>query len=90
MVVNDTNTSYGPYSVSFNGDNTWDCTIPNSLNDGNYSIYLRSSNDSSVLAVDDSFIINSSAIEQKDTTKRRNNYYGYGKVNLGVLMGNIN
>lgn len=90
VVANDTNTSYGPYSISFNGDNTWDCSVTNTLNDGNYSIYLRSSSDNTVLAVDDNFEINGSVSDQKDTAKSRNNYYGYGKVNLGQLMGNIN
>ncbi len=87
LVSKKNNKIYGPYPISVNADNTWSSFVSNTLADGNYSIEVVSGEDNSqVYASDDNFEIGSYKEDFKDTTQRKNHYYGYGKVNVQNLF----
>ncbi len=87
LVSKKNNKIYGPYPISVNADNTWSSFVSDYLSDGNYSIEVVSGEDNSqVYASDDNFEIGSYKEDLKDTTQRKNHYYGYGKVNVQNLF----
>jgi len=81
------NTTYGLYEVSKSGDTLWQSQVTDTLPYGEYKIELIDTNDNNLTwAIDESFIIDSGSENRVDTTKRRSNFYGYGKINLKKLL----
>ncbi len=86
LVSFDTNSTFGLYSVQNIGNNRWSCTVTDTLADGNYTIELLSSDTLTIWATDSSFTINSQGVSQTDKTRKKSDFYGYGKIDLGKLM----
>jgi subtilisin family serine protease len=81
---------YGPYSIDSMGNNEWSSTVTDSLANGFYTIKIVSKDDrTTVWATDEDFEINTSKEDKKDKTKRKSNYYGYGKIDLDKFIKNI-
>ena len=81
---------FGPYTISINGDNTFSSTTTDTLSDGNYTIEIVDVNNTMVWATDDNFEINSSKSNESNSSIRKSDFYGYGKIDLVKLIGNIN
>jgi hypothetical protein len=61
--------------------------VTDTLPYGEYKIELVDTNDNNLTwAIDESFLIDSGSENRVDTTKRRSNFYGYGKINLKKLL----
>ncbi len=82
----DKNTTYGLYSVQSIGNNEWSSTVTDTLPNGNYIIELLSVGTNTIWATDSSFSINS-GVSQTDKTRKKSDFYGYGKIDLDKLMG---
>jgi subtilisin family serine protease len=81
---------YGPYKISLNGDNTFFSTATDNIPEGNYQIELITKSDPFIIyAVDENFEINSSKSNKSNKEIKKNNFYGYGKIDLIKLMHNI-
>jgi subtilisin family serine protease len=87
LTSNSTNTSYGPYTVTSGINNTWNSTVTHTLPNGNYTINLIDDDGETIWATDDDFIINTAlSYSTINTTRKKSNYYGYGKINLSKLL----
>lgn len=87
LTSNDTAIQYGLYNVTASENNTWNSTVTNILPNGNYKIELMDAQQTTIWATDNNFIINTSlSFSTIDTTKKKSNYYGYGKINLSKLL----
>lgn len=90
LEVNITNQStqekFGPYSISINGDNSFFVNVSDSLLDGNYTIELLKNDSSLVYATDQLFIINHAGETLSNLNIKKNDYYGYGKLNIAKLL----
>ncbi|MEA2050477.1 MAG: S8 family serine peptidase [Campylobacterota bacterium] len=75
------NTIYGPYSINIDG-NSWSSIVTDELSEGFYKALLVESGQ--VLATEESFEINLS--KESSSNGLRNDYYGYGKINLSKLV----
>lgn len=85
----DTNVTFGFYSVESIGNNEWSASVSDILDEGNYKIELLSDSNQ-VLATDEDFTIDTLSSSQTDKRKRKNNYYGYGKIDLDKFISNVN
>ena len=77
---------YGPYNLGLNGDNTFFVNVSDSLVDGNYSLELLGSDDGTIFATDESFIIDQSGENLSNTKIKKSDFYGYGKLNITKLL----
>lgn len=82
---NDT-TIHGPYSITSVGNNEWQASCSETLPQGNYTIEVISPDASTVYATDDDFTIDSTKATTINYNVKRNDYYGYGKIDLAKLM----
>ena len=89
LISNTTGEHFGPYSVDSMGNNEWSSSVSDTLGDGKYTIKLLSDDDKIVWATDKDFEINSYKTSQTDKTKRKSDFYGYGKIDLEKFMKNI-
>lgn len=78
----------GSYEIVFLGNNRWSSTISDPLKEGEYKARLI--NENIIFATDLSFIINFSSYEEININDSRNDFYGYGKINVDLLIENIN
>jgi len=78
----------GRYSISFEGDGTWSSTVTDNLGNGEYKARLLGQN--ITYATDSSFIVKLFAQDEISNGYSRNDFYGYGKVNVDLLLENIN
>jgi len=87
----DTNITYGPYSLTtINGDNTFSSTITSAIPENNYTIELVDNTDTVVWATDEHFEVNSAKTITTDITRKKSDFYGYGKINAERFLNNIN
>jgi|GEM_PF-1392283 subtilisin family serine protease len=87
LTSNSTNTTYGPYIVTSGINNTWNSNVTHTLPNGNYTIDLLDNDGTTIWATDDDFIINTAlSYSTINTTRKKSNYYGYGKINLSKLL----
>ena len=86
-----TNKTYGLYEVLSSGNNEWSAQVTDSLVNDTYYIEVIESLDNvqTVWATDSDFIVNTTQQTEVDKTKRRNDFYGYGKIDLNKLIENI-
>ena len=85
LTSNDTNTTYGPYTVTSGINNTWSSAVTDTLPNGNYAINLVDG--TTIWATDDDFTINTAlSYSTINTARKKSNYYGYGKINLSKLL----
>lgn len=82
-------TIYGPYSISINGDNTFSSTTSDNLPEGNYTVEIVDTNNTMVWATDKNFEIKYSGENEINSSVRKSDFYGYGKIDLDKFMGNI-
>ncbi len=91
----ETDATYGPYeaqSSGHNGENEeWESHVSDSLPDDRYYIEVISviENQTIVWATDTNFTIDSHQSTQTDKSKRRSDFYGYGKIDLHKFIENI-
>ncbi len=91
QLTSESNITYGPYLISLiNGDNTFSSTVTDDLSEGNYTIEIINTNNTLVYATNEDFEINSSKPNESNSSIRKSDYYGYGKINLEKFMDNIN
>ncbi|RLD04995.1 MAG: hypothetical protein DRI32_04795 [Chloroflexi bacterium] len=83
-----TNTIYGPYYVYETYNNEWASQVFDTLPNGIYTVEVIS-DDSVVWATDVSFEVNHMKSSQIDKSKRRSDFYGYGKIDLDKLIQSI-
>lgn len=84
--------SYGPYSISSLGSNEWGAFVTDSLAEGEYMIevFAKESETSDIIfATDQSFIIDNELNTYTDKELQRNDFYGYGKLDLSELIERI-
>ncbi len=86
-IFNQNNNSLGVYPISFNGNNTWTSTVTDALEEGEYKAVLMGEN--IVFATDSSFIVDFSVENTISKEYSKNDFYGYGKINLNLLISNI-
>lgn len=80
-ILTNSGVTVGTYSVNIDGSN-WNYTVSSAMPEGNYSARLESNG--TVFATDVSFEINTSKATKINSL--RNDYYGYGKLNLHNLI----
>jgi len=80
-ITSDDGTFSNSYTINVSGNN-WSVTIPDTLKEGFYSSYLIYRNQ--ILATDKEFEVNLNKTTITHST--RNDYYGYGKINLKNLI----
>lgn len=84
------NTVYGPYDVTRNeNNNTFFSTPSTQLPEGNYTIELIDNNQTFIYATDTHFEINSSKTNEVNSSIRKSDFYGYGKINTDKFLNNI-
>lgn len=86
LTSKDTNTHYGLFDVSVINDDKWQSQVNTTLPYGNYNIELIDRNSATIWATDEDFVIASNLPNNTDTTKRKSDFYGYGKINLSKLL----
>lgn len=69
-----------------NGDRTFSSIFTQTVPEGTYEVQLTDTNDSIIWATDESFEININSQNKTDTTIRKSDFYGYGKINLTKLL----
>ncbi len=89
LLSHENSTIFGPYSVDSIGNNEWSSSVTDVLSEGNYSVKVISSDESIIWATDMMFEVNSSKNSLVDKSKRKSDYYGYGKVNLRKFIDNV-
>jgi len=89
LISHTNSTTFGPYSVESIGNSEWSSTVIDTLEDGNYTIRVVSDDETITWATDESFEVNSLKTSQTDKSKRKSDFYGYGKIDLYKLMDNI-
>lgn len=90
LISNSSSTVYGPYSITtINTDKTFSATITSALPQGEYTIKLVDTDDTVVFSTDEEFEINSSKTTLFDTSIKKSDYYGYGKINVEKFINNI-
>lgn len=90
LISHSTNNIYGPYSIDVSGDNTWSSSVTDQLDEGNYTIEVIPSDGSFVWSTDTDFEINTSKQSVVDKEIKKSDFYGYGKLDVAKLLGNIN
>ena len=83
------NTYSKEYNVTPINDREWSLFVSESLAYGEYRIELVEDDDSFVFATNESFIVDSAYRSTSNQIKRRNDFYGYGKIDLSLLFKNI-
>ena len=88
---NSTNVVYGPYTINSLGNNEWVSYISDPVEEGTYTIevYAQDSIGETIFATDKSYIIHSAYSNAFDNKLLRNDFYGYGKVDLFALIQKI-
>lgn len=87
LTSNTSSISCGPYSVVAETNNSWSSHVVNTLPNGDYTIELVDNDGETIWATDESFIIDTSfSTATINSSIKRNNYYGYGKINLSKLL----
>ena len=84
-----THEKYGPYYIYETQNNEWAAQVTDNLVNGIYSIEVISDDGKIVWATDKNFEINTFKSSQIDKTKRRSDFYGYGKIDLSKFIKNI-
>jgi subtilisin family serine protease len=80
------NKIYGDYPIIING-NDWNCTISDTIDEGLYKIELVDINKiTTIWATIEHFEVNTKKLDLKYINKRKNDFYGYGKLNLDELI----
>jgi len=82
-------TVYGPYSVNSIGNNEWSTTVTDSLENGFYTLEVIDNESEDVFATDEHFEVNTQKTSLKDKTKRKSDFYGYGKIDVEKFLSNI-
>lgn len=77
------------YQVAPLNDREWSLFVSDGLAYGEYRIELVADDDSIVFATNESFVVDSAYRSTSKQIKRRNDFYGYGKVDLSLLFKNI-
>ncbi|MDY0121798.1 MAG: S8 family serine peptidase [Sulfurimonas sp.] len=77
--------SFGPYSINSLGEGEWSADVTDQLAEGNYTIEVLSLDDNTTFATD-SFSIDSTQAAQVNKQVLRNDFYGYGKIDLMKLI----
>ncbi len=90
LISHENNATFGLYSVQSIGNNEWSSTVTDTLKDGNYTIELLSSDLAITWATDTNFTIDSQGITQTDKTRKKSDFYGYGKIDLDKFLGAVN
>jgi subtilisin family serine protease len=85
LTSQETHQSFGPYSISSLGLEEWGADVTDLLLDGNYTIEVRSLDDTTIFATD-SFLIDNTQAAQVNKQVLRNDFYGYGKIDLRKLI----
>ncbi len=86
LTLDSNSSQYGPYNISVNGDNTFSSSVTDTLPEGNYTIELLNNALSTVYATDSNFEVNTSKTDESNSSIRKSDFYGYGKINLGKLL----
>ncbi|MDD2698750.1 MAG: S8 family serine peptidase [Arcobacteraceae bacterium] len=87
LTLKSSNTTYGPYSVVDGTNNSWDSMVTNMLPNGDYKIELLDNGGITIWATDDNFTIDTTLLSSTiNTSIKKSNYYGYGKINLSKLL----
>ena len=77
--------SFGPYTINSLGEDEWGADVTDLLAEGNYTIEVRSLDDTTIFATDN-FSIDSAQAAQVNKQVLRNDFYGYGKIDLTKLI----
>jgi subtilisin family serine protease len=86
-----TSTTIGTYSIASVGSERWEAIITKTLPAGRYradviSTYESERTDERMVYASDDFYVTNNALPSSDSTKRKNNFYGYGKINIENLL----
>ncbi len=82
--------SFGFYSIDSIGNNEWSSIVTDSLADDNYTVEVISLNTIKIWATDELFEINASLTTlEVNKSRRKSNYYGYGKIDVDKFISNI-
>lgn len=86
-----TNKIYGLYEVSSGDNNEWSSEVTDFLPNDTYNIEVVEliDNVQTTWATDSAFVVDDTKSTQTDKTKRRNDFYGYGKIDLDKFIDNI-
>lgn len=78
---------YGPFEITQGILNSWGSVVTVDLPNGTYKIELVDKDGGNIWATDEEFLIDTNLVANKqDTTVRRSDFYGYGKINLTKLL----
>jgi len=88
-LVSSSGRRYGPYSIDSIGNNEWSATVTDALSNGIYTIEVIENSEGFILATDTEFEVNTQKVSLKDKTKRKSDFYGYGKIDLEKFINSI-
>jgi len=77
------------YPIVAVNEREWSAPVSESLPYGEYKIEIVADDDSIVFATNESFVVDSEFRSFSNRIKRRNDFYGYGKIDLSLLFENI-
>lgn len=92
LIDNYTGYFYGPYTVGSIGQNEWVAYVTQTLPLGEYTIEVYAEDNSfneTIFATDKSYTIHREYANSFDRELLRNDFYGYGKVDLTALIERI-
>ena len=79
-------TLIGDYAIASVGLERWEATITDSLTQGEYRALVISDTNASFVYASDTFSVDNSVTPSSDATRQKNNFYGFGKINVANLM----
>jgi len=78
--------SFGPYTINSLGADEWSAEVTDALLEGHYTVEVRSLDNTMTFATDSAFTIDTTQSTQTNTELLRNDFYGYGKLDLMKLI----
>ncbi len=89
LTSNQSGLKFGPYGRDDIGNNEWSSSVTDSLSNGFYTIEVVSEDRETIWATDEMFEVNSLKEDLTDKSKRKSDFYGYGKIDLDKFISNI-
>jgi len=90
LISQSSSTVYGPYALSYiDGNNHFTSNVTDTLPEGNYTIKIVDTDDTFVYATLENFIIDTNGETKTNSSIRKSDFYGYGKINVDKLLSNF-